>query len=397
VTCTSMFVATPYPSMSLLPRSQVIPNASTTSGRSTVLVSRTTSLDSSRRISHVTSNASTTSGRITAVPMMSTTSFDPPERMTRVTSNESTTSGRSTVPVSCTTSFDSHESLASEDLQELQPLYRLVRVATPQTLELESAGRDTSPTSLRNEHPETEAEQMTSKLIRYYSHHLLSLTVTTPILKLQRMMNFRLQRALETWRARCVQHKFSMCSTDVQRVMNSTLAGALRTWKQRTAGPGALERRRMKLLQEKGIEHLLDRQLKKHFVAWQAQKKQVNCSRLHDPLRCLQDRRRNSLASLKPGPELAWNKRLSRHQLSQLVQDVVPRSQQHLQTRCSAPTLGSETGPDFIRGIFARIQKSRNAYQVLIIKCLFQHSTSVWRQKIVCIHSHIPAYHTIAF
>jgi len=348
--------------------SHVIPKASTMSGCSNAVpVSRIASFDSSqRRMSHVIPSASTTSGRRTAVPEFCMTSVDSQERMTRVTSIESTTSGQSTVPVSRTTSFDS-QSLAGEDLQELQPLYRLARVATPQSSELESAGWDTSPSSPQNELLQTETELMTSKLIQYYRHHLLSLAVTTPILKLQRMMNFRLQRALETWRAHCVQHKFSMCSTNVQRVINSTLTGALRTWKQRTVDPLALERRRMKLLQEKAIQHLLDRQLTKHLAAWQALKKQVKGTRLS-----LQDRRGNSWALLNPDPVLAWNKRLPRHQSSQLRQDIVSakRSQQNLHTRCSAPTLGSEAGPDFIRSIFARIQKSRNPCQVLVCFCL---------------------------
>jgi len=343
----------------------VVPSASITSGSSTAVpVSRTTSFNSSLRCtSRVPSSSSTTSGRSTAVPEFCMTSVDSQQRMTRVTSIESTASGQSTLPVSRTTSVDSL-SLAGKDLQELQPLYTLARVATPQSSELESAGRDTSPSSPQNELLQTETEMMTSKLVQYCRHHLLSLTVTSPILKLQRMMNFRLQRALETWRVHCVQQKFSMCSTDVRRVINSTLTGALQTWKQRTIDPLALERRRMKWLQKKAIQHLLDRQLIKHFAAWQALKKQVKGSRLS-----LQDGRGNSWALLNPDPVLPWNKRLPRHQTSQLRQDVVSikRSQQNLHTRCSeCPTLDSKAGPDLIRSIFARIQKSRNPCQVLV-------------------------------
>jgi len=73
----------------------------------------------------------------------------------------------------------------------------------------------------------------------------------------------------------------------------------------------------MKLLQEKAIHHLLDRQLTKHFAAWQALKQQVKGSRLS------QDRRGNSWALLNPDPVLAWKQRLPRHQSSQLRHDVL--------------------------------------------------------------------------
>jgi len=309
--------------------------------RSRMKVSRTTSLDSHQRISHLTSYASITSGRRGAVPVSRTRSAD-------------------------SESFDSQESPASEKFsrQIAHSLYSLDKVATPPSSELGSVGRGASPTNSRNELPQNEAELMTSKLIRHYSHHLLSLIVTTPNLReLQRLMNLTVARAIKTWRMHSMRNKFCMCSTDVQRVMNSTLAGAFRTWKRRTADTEALERRRIKVLEVNAVEHLHTKKLSLHFAAWQGLKKQVqDMSQLQDSDRLqggFQDGRRGrARALIKPSPGLAGKKGLATLQ-SREGRPAISKTS-------SAPVLDSETGHDFIRNIFSRIHKSRNAYQVLV-------------------------------
>jgi len=107
---------------------RVTSTAWTTLQRSRMKVSRTTSLDSQQRMSHVTSYASTTSGRRGAVPVSRTRSAE---------------------------SFDSQESPASEKFsrQIAHSLYSLDKVATPPSSELESVGWGASPTDCRNELP----------------------------------------------------------------------------------------------------------------------------------------------------------------------------------------------------------------------------------------------------
>ena len=156
------------------------------------------------------------------------------------------------------------------------------------------------------------------------------------------------------------ENKFSSCSIDrfimMNRMMNRTLSRALITWKQRTTlnkikqhtELDAAEWRRMKAIQAKAHHFSRFTQLKRSLVVWKTNKLQDKGSRLQDRL---QDR--HTLA-------------LSRPRRTPLGQDPMIACKRRLSAPewLIMPGSASNSPRANLRNAFARIHKSRNAYQV---------------------------------
>jgi len=128
----------------------------------------------------------------------------------------------------------------------------------------------------------------------------------------------------------------------MKQMMNRRLSRALLTWKQRTTQLDAAERRRMKTIFAKALQFLGSNQLKRSFVVWKTVKVQDKGSHLHDQL---QDRH-TTRRTVSQESTIAWKKRLSAPEWS-----ITPAS--------NSPEAN-------LRSAFARIHKSRNAYQVIV-------------------------------
>jgi len=143
------------------------------------------------------------------------------------------------------------------------------------------------------------------------------------------------------------ENKFGSCSTEMKRMMNRTLSCALITWKQRTTELDASEWRRMQLIYVKALHFLRSTQLQRSFLAWKGIKMLDKGSRLQDRL---QDRH-------------ALTGRLRKMPVGQ-----DPTIACRLKGQLSAPewliTPVSNSPKAKLRSVFARIHKSRNAYQV---------------------------------
>ena len=212
--------------------------------------------------------------------------------------------------------------------QLAKPFYRLARAPS---LEMDSASISTGSAS-RN----TALGLLTSQLIRYYGSDLFSSTVNQPDLKkLVEKMNLSARMSLETWQLHVAQNKFNLYNSEVRRVMNSTLASALQTWKQHTANPEAARRRTTKDIGARALLRWLRKKLTQTFVVWQGLKNQVRGSRLYDGLQ-------------------------DRHGARKSSQHAPANSQKKAVLLATSPKVSRA---EKIRGVFARIHKSRNTYQ----------------------------------
>ena len=139
------------------------------------------------------------------------------------------------------------------------------------------------------------------------------------------------------------ENRFSCCSTEMKQMMNRTLSRALLTWKQRTTELDVSEWRRIKVILAKALQSFGSNQLKRPFVAWKTFKMQDKGSRLQDQL---QDQHVSRRTRVSRDPTIAWKKQLSVREWS-----ITPVS--------NSPAAN-------LRTAFARIHKSRNAYQVIV-------------------------------
>eukprot|EP00277_Geminigera_cryophila_P043936 CAMPEP_0173074204 /NCGR_PEP_ID=MMETSP1102-20130122/10867_1 /TAXON_ID=49646 /ORGANISM="Geminigera sp., Strain Caron Lab Isolate" /LENGTH=502 /DNA_ID=CAMNT_0013943207 /DNA_START=222 /DNA_END=1730 /DNA_ORIENTATION=- len=234
--------------------------------------------------------------------------------------------------MSCTASSESKSPKVSDNQafwRLAKPFYRIAKAA--------SLKMDSASTSTESARRSTALGLLTSQLIRYYGSDLFSLMVIQPDLeKLVMKMQLSARMSLETWQLHVAQNKLNLYNPEVRRVMNSTLASALQTWKQHSAEPEAARRRNMRDVGTKALVRCLRKRVAKTFVVWQGLKNQVKGSRLYDRL---QDRH-GARKSSQHAPAISRKNGFS-----------------------LATLAGVSGGAEEIRGVFARINKSHNAYQ----------------------------------